>query len=582
MDMYPPAQRAFNEFGTEITDVLMFSEQNMVIYLTPKKNEAFIPVANTNAGELCDNEWGLPAMMGAFKVGSVLDCTKNTKYPRTVALVTNESTGEQCVCKFIPKASLDDIEVVNSLAMEMRCLSSLNHPNIMKFQRRDELATHVVLIVDPWYGRSMLTHLTENEPLTEEQAQTVITQVSSALIHMHLKGVTHGTICLDKIVMKVPDQLDHVILTGFHRSSSYKREEAFQIPSLVDADVPYTAPEGFGTSPVLGAPMDVWALGVAYFALLHGRFPFGGRSLSDNTLTIGPSFQATSSNIKSGTYFIDPNLSPASQFAIRSILVPEPRTRPDMSEAMRLFEKSVPVPLSFLPRSQREPSARSNTTPGYGGLGSMNEDGALPAIVPKLLPSGTGTPNARSVATSGATTPQVVSDLPDVITSFADTYAKLTQMAFSTLERAKNAATQGKKISAPQARPTSGRITGGNGGSVRMAGGNGGSVRMAGGNGGSVRISGGAGGSGKVTSRRDTSRDGSHVSSRCSSPGNSFDTNNSRQSSLSMPSDPSYAALIWADDDDEKVKKSLFKARKVLIGKDAFPTLSAKDSLPPI
>ena len=49
-----------------------------------------------------------------------------------------------------------------------------------------------------------------------------------------------------------------------------------------------------------------------------------------------------------------------------------------------------------------------------------------------------------------------------------------------------------------------------------------------------------------------------------------------------MPSDPSYAALIWADDDDEKVKKSLFKARKVLIGKDAFPTLSAKDSLPPI
>ena len=120
MDMYPLAQRAFNEFGTEITDVLMFNEQNTVVYLTDKKSENFIPIPSTAEVGATDKKRGLPAMMGAFKVGSLLDVPKNARYPRIAALVTNELTGEQLVCKFIPKTALDDIEVVNSLGEEVR------------------------------------------------------------------------------------------------------------------------------------------------------------------------------------------------------------------------------------------------------------------------------------------------------------------------------------------------------------------------------------------------------------------------------------------------------------------------------
>jgi hypothetical protein len=50
MEMYPLALRAFNEFGTEVTDVLMLGEQNTVVYLTDKKNENFIPIPTIDDG----------------------------------------------------------------------------------------------------------------------------------------------------------------------------------------------------------------------------------------------------------------------------------------------------------------------------------------------------------------------------------------------------------------------------------------------------------------------------------------------------------------------------------------------------
>ena len=407
-------------------------------------------------------------------------------------------------------------------------MASLSHPNIVSFKRREDLASHVVLVLDPWFGFNMRTHIINNGPLTEGQAQTVITQVTSALIHMHLKGVTHGTVCLDNIVTSTIDRLDHVILAGFHHATSRKGGEAFHTPTLVDAHVPYTAPEGFGTSEMLAAPMDVWAVGVVYFALLHGRFPFGTRSLTDRSPLSVASLQATSFNIKTGAYTVDPTLSPACRFAIRSVFTLDARNRPDVSHVLRLYEKSVTVPSTFLSSSEREQALVEETdTEANSGGNSSGEhsartvDGTLekksqhgldksvkfPSIIPidakaKYLP----TEEAESATPS-------VADSADGVKghgiSLTDTYAKLTQMALSTLERAKNAATQGKKISSRNVGVDT--ATSGKGGSERSS-----FERNA--------VGGGVG-AGNNSSRsvyRDSSRASSRGSSRSGSSRNSF------------------------------------------------------------
>ena len=87
------------------------------------------------------------------------------------------------------------------LATEVRCLAALlSHPNIVSFQRREDIVSHVVLVLDPWFGENMRTYVIKHGPLSEIHAQKVI---------------THGTICLENIIMKSLDKLDHVILAGF-------------------------------------------------------------------------------------------------------------------------------------------------------------------------------------------------------------------------------------------------------------------------------------------------------------------------------------------------------------------------------
>ena len=49
-------------------------------------------------------------------------------------------------------------------------------------------------------------------------------------------------------------------------------------------DNSYKAPEYYTQTPIKGPPLDMWAVGVVYFALLHGRFPFFGRSVSQGFL----------------------------------------------------------------------------------------------------------------------------------------------------------------------------------------------------------------------------------------------------------------------------------------------------------
>ena len=451
MEMYPLAQRVFNAFGTEITDVLMFGENNAIVYLTDKKNEDFIPIPLLDDGQ-SDMRGGLPAMMGDFKVGMLLDTTKHSKYPRVAALMTKESTGEQLVCKFIPKTALDVIEVVNCLAEELRCLASLSHPNIMKFQRRDNLATHVVLVFDPWFGSNMRTHIINHGVLTEDQAQTVITQVASALNYMHLKGVIHSAICLDNIVMKMPNVFDHVILTGFHQATSRKAGGGFQRQSLSGANIQYTAPEAFASSPFIGAPTDVWALGVVYFALLHGRFPYSRHAVADKSPLPVSALQAITFDIKTGSYVADPTLSPESRFAIKTIFTLDAHTRPDISEALRLFEKSVPVPWAFLSSTEQERSIHGEGD-GVEVLEFTSQHGhdaatKFPSIT---TPTSSGAPPRRNSGATGGLVTLSVADPSDTIKLLAapliDTYARLTQMALSTLDRAKNAATQGRRAS---------------------------------------------------------------------------------------------------------------------------------------
>ena len=96
---------------------------------------------------------------------------------------------------------------------------------------------------------------------------------------MHLKGVCHAALSVDSVYLEERGSLEPLLLGSFDRSRRLSPGELF-MPSL-SGDVNGLPPEAFGSAPVDGVKLDAWSLGVLYFCLVCGRFPFGGKTLAD-------------------------------------------------------------------------------------------------------------------------------------------------------------------------------------------------------------------------------------------------------------------------------------------------------------
>lgn len=58
-----------------------------------------------------------------------------------------------------------------------------------------------------------------------------------------------------------------------------KKEKSHPFFSTFCGSPSYTAPEMFHKPYYTGRKIDIWCLGVILFAMLEGRYPFGGKDL---------------------------------------------------------------------------------------------------------------------------------------------------------------------------------------------------------------------------------------------------------------------------------------------------------------
>lgn len=121
----------------------------------------------------------------------------------------------------------------------------------------------------------------QHGPLTEEMAQSIVIQIASALDYLHKRGIVHGGVCLDHVMVrnKVRDaNLLEVRLAGFS-SAWFKDKKTDQwVPSRTLNHMRkgrkgvYLSPECLRG--VMGPGLDFWALGVMLYCILVGRLPF--------------------------------------------------------------------------------------------------------------------------------------------------------------------------------------------------------------------------------------------------------------------------------------------------------------------
>ncbi|MDR3546664.1 MAG: protein kinase [Candidatus Pacebacteria bacterium] len=183
-------------------------------------------------------------------------------------------TQDHVALKIYDKFALLDSARRNNVLREIKVLESLDHPNIMRILDCVESDKQVVIVLEHITGvslKGLLAGLADHM-ISESDARPIFFQLLDAVAYCHSRGVTHRDLKLENVLL-TPQKAIKLIDFGFSTwaNKDHKLKTFCGTPT-------YMAPEIINKSEYLGPPTDMWALGVIFYALVCGSFPFHGNN----------------------------------------------------------------------------------------------------------------------------------------------------------------------------------------------------------------------------------------------------------------------------------------------------------------
>ncbi len=185
--------------------------------------------------------------------------------------------GKAFALKIIAPAFAGDNAARLRFNQEAKLASEISHPNIVSVVDFGE---------DAQFGAYMVMELVEGEPLvspgalpmTVKRAIDVLGQVADALDHIHKRGIIHGDVKAENILLTAETgqtnarrrRIVRLLDFGLARRRDHEDDEAG-----ISGSPHYLAPERAAGGPASVAT-DVYALGVLGYLLLTGTLPFSG------------------------------------------------------------------------------------------------------------------------------------------------------------------------------------------------------------------------------------------------------------------------------------------------------------------
>eukprot|EP00986_Skeletonema_menzelii_P013060 scaffold7400_cov122-Skeletonema_menzelii.AAC.9 len=159
-------------------------------------------------------------------------------------------------------------EYLDELRNEISVLRSLDHPNIVKAYEVYETKQNIYVVMEYCSGGDLYSRV----PYVESQAANIISQLCSAIGHMHDNGIIHRDIKMENIMFESSDPTAKIKLLDFGLSKKY-------LPGMYMSDWCGTV---YTMSPqvidgVYTNKADCWSIGVIAFLLLCNEKPFRGK-----------------------------------------------------------------------------------------------------------------------------------------------------------------------------------------------------------------------------------------------------------------------------------------------------------------
>jgi calcium-dependent protein kinase len=190
-----------------------------------------------------------------------------TGYYGTVKIGTPTSdTKKRYAIKSINKSKLNQ-EQVNQLSREIEILTTVDHPNIIKYYETFNDVNYFHIVMEYCTGGELLERIISKRFFSEYETAEVIYKVSSAISHCHSLGIVHRDLKPENILYESKSDFSDLRIIDFGLSKKIEGT----LSSLVGSPY-YVAPEVLEGK--YNEKCDCWSIGVIMYVLLSGMPPF--------------------------------------------------------------------------------------------------------------------------------------------------------------------------------------------------------------------------------------------------------------------------------------------------------------------
>jgi len=186
-----------------------------------------------------------------------------------VKLGENINTKQKVAIKILDKEKIKTKEDLNRIQREIKILSILDHPYIIKTYKISETPKKYYIIMEYCEGGELFDYIVEKERLDESEASIFFYQLINALEYIHSKGVAHRDLKPENLLLTTKKSIKIIDfgLSNFFEGNIASLETPCGSPS-------YASPEIIKGEIYNGFKIDVWASGIILFAMLCGYLPF--------------------------------------------------------------------------------------------------------------------------------------------------------------------------------------------------------------------------------------------------------------------------------------------------------------------
>ena len=166
---------------------------------------------------------------------------------------------------------------IDLLRNEVEILSSLDHPNIIKFYDSYEDTRFLHLVTEFCSGGELFDYVITKGRYSEKKAAKLIYRIVLSVNHLHSQGICHKDLKPENFLFENNDPNAELKLIDFGLSSKFGHARE----PMHDEEGPpnYEAPDVLHGS--YGPECDLWSIGVLSFVLLSGKLPFPGDTNKD-------------------------------------------------------------------------------------------------------------------------------------------------------------------------------------------------------------------------------------------------------------------------------------------------------------